>query len=345
LPSTRVIAVDPDRPDPAALALAAATLRAGGLVAFATETVYGLGADATSPEAVARIFEAKGRPATNPLIVHVEDKAAARALVASWPDRAEALADRFWPGPLTLVLPRSAIIPDIVTAGTDTVGVRVPGPAVARGLIAAAGRPIAAPSANRSTGISPTRAGHVLHDLDGKVDLILDSGPTTIGLESTVLDLSDGIPRILRPGEITRARLVEVLGDGIAVGRAPAGAGAVARSPGQMAIHYAPITPTFRLERDRPVELGPTSGRHAFIEIGPSPQGWPVPPGSPDTIHRLPDPAVASRALYDLLHRLDEAALDGIFVLLPPDAPEWEAIRDRVWRATRPWPGGANPPT
>ena len=198
MPTTRVIAVDPDQPDPAAIAEGARVIRDGGLVAFATETVYGLGADATNPEAVARIFEAKGRPPTNPLIVHVEGKEAARPCVADWPARAEILADRFWPGPLTLVLPRSGIIPDIVTAGQETVGVRVPKPPIARWLILEAGRPIAAPSANRSNRISPTEARHVLKDLDGRIDLILDSGPTTIGIESTVLGIWNSCPRILR---------------------------------------------------------------------------------------------------------------------------------------------------
>ena len=201
--TTRVIPVDPDEPDAGALAEAADILRGGGLVAFATETVYGLGADATNPEAVARIFEAKGRPSFNPLIVHADSTAMARRLVAGWPDEAEVLARCFWPGPLTLVLPRSGIIPDVVTAGRETVGVRVPRPEVARRLIAAAVCPVAAPSANRSTGISPTLASHVLRDLDGKVDLILDSGQTAVGLESTVVDLTLRQPRVLRPGPVT----------------------------------------------------------------------------------------------------------------------------------------------
>ena len=238
--SSRVVYVRPDEPDPAVIAEAAAILRTGGLVAFATETVYGLGADATNPSAVARIFEAKGRPSTNPLIVHVADKADALACVAEWPDRADLLADRFWPGPLTMVLPRSSIIPDIVTAGQDTVAVRVPRAGVARWLIFESGRPIAAPSANRSTGISPTTAQHVIKDLDGKIDLILDSGQTTVGIESTVLDLSTDLPRVLRPGEVTLEQIAEVLGEWV---EGPAGRtepGDPARSPGQMAVHYAP---------------------------------------------------------------------------------------------------------
>ncbi len=182
-------------------------LRRGGLVAFATETVYGLGADATDPAAVTGIFEAKGRPAVNPLIVHADGLEMARSCVASWPEEARILAEACWPGPLTLVLPRSARIPNVVTAGRETVGIRVPDTRVARLLIARTGRPVAAPSANRSTGISPTLARHVLKDLDGRIDLILDSGPTALGLESTVVDLSRDSPRLLRPWVgLSRAR-------------------------------------------------------------------------------------------------------------------------------------------
>ena len=270
MPTTRVIAVDPDQPDPAAIAEGARVIRDGGLVAFATETVYGLGADATNPEAVARIFEAKGRPPTNPLIVHVEGKEAARPCVADWPARAEILADRFWPGPLTLVLPRSGIIPDIVTAGQETVGVRVPKPPIARWLILEAGRPIAAPSANRSNRISPTEARHVLKDLDGRIDLILDSGPTTIGIESTVLGIWNSCPRILRPGEVTHGQIVEALGETVWYRDVPAERDIAARSPGQMAVHYAPITPAFRLDREH-LPSAPINGPVAYLIIGDNP--------------------------------------------------------------------------
>ena len=194
--ATPVIVVRPDQPDPTALDTAAKILRRGGMVAFATETVYGLGAMATDPQAVSRIFAAKQRlTAINPVIVHVAGVAQARECVALWPATAQSLAARFWPGPLTLVLNRSAIIPDQVTAGHDTVGVRAPAGKVARGLIERAGQPIAAPSANRANRISPTRAEHVLADLDGRIDLIIDSGPTALGLESTVLDLTTAAPR------------------------------------------------------------------------------------------------------------------------------------------------------
>ena len=310
----------------------------GGLVAFATETVYGLGADATNPRAVGRIFEAKGRPPTNPLIVHVADKADAPGCVARWPVRADLLADRFWPGPLTLVLPRSGIIPDTVTAGQDTVGVRVPRAGVARRLILEAGRPIAAPSANRSNGISPTRASHVLKDLDGKVDLILDSGPSTVGIESTVLDLSVDRPRVLRPGEITREQLAEALGEVVESGSDATG---LARSPGQLAIHYAPRTRAYRIERHQ-VHLGLPAGSHCVLMIGDVPdtlitsrndQGW-------TRFAHLSDPEVASRDLYAVLHEIDALGLDFLMIIMPPDEPRWRALRDRLARATLPWADG-----
>jgi len=341
VPTTRIISVHPDDPDPAAIAEAAAILRAGGLVAFATETVYGLGADATDPEAVARIFEAKGRPATNPLIVHVADKAGALACVCSWTDRAELLADRFWPGPLTLVLPRSAIIPDLVTAGQDTVGVRVPWTEVARRLISQAGRPIAAPSANRSTGVSPTEAQHVLKDLDGLLDLILDSGRTPIGIESTVLDLSDARPRVLRPGRVTREQIAEALGEEVEeLGDRPGPTG-TARSPGQLAIHYAPRTKTYRLDRDRIPTVPREGGFHTLI-FGEVPDPYPfgrVGPSGVQDVHWV-DPSDASRDLYACLHQLDGLGLDFILIIPPPDEPRWRAVRDRIWRASVPWPGG-----
>ena len=210
--ATRVVVVDPEDPDPTALDMAAAVLKQGGLVAFATETVYGLGAIATDPVAVARIFAAKERPAINPVIVHVASAGGAADCVAHWPPAAQRLAAQFWPGALTLVLPRSGIIPDQVTAGHHTVAVRAPAGKVARGLIARTGQPIAAPSANRANRISPTRADHVQADLDGRVDLIIDSGPTALGLESTVLDLTTTSPRLLRPGPISIKELENVLG-------------------------------------------------------------------------------------------------------------------------------------
>jgi L-threonylcarbamoyladenylate synthase len=337
VPTTRVITVDPDRPNPAVIAEGAAILRSGGLVAFATETVYGLGADATNPEAVRRIFEAKGRPPTNPLIVHLAGKADALACVSHWSDQADRLADLFWPGPLTLVLPRSEIIPDVVTAGQDTVGVRVPLPVVARWLILEAGRPIAAPSANRSNRISPTETRHVLKDLDGRVDLILDSGRTTIGIESTVLDLSSAVPRVLRPGEISREQIAEALGGSDEGADDQPDFAQSARSPGQMAVHYAPRTPAYWLDRER-ISSDPIEGRFLVLIVGEPPDtrlGW----GTDRSFCRLADPKAASESLYSVLHELDDLGADFLLIIPPPDEPQWRAISDRIRRATQPWPG------
>lgn len=325
---TRVIEVDAEDPAREALAEAAEVIRAGGLVAFATETVYGLGADATNPDAVARIYAAKGRPAFNPLIVHVVDGAMARDCVAEWPAAADALAAAFWPGPLTLILPRSGLIPDIVTAGHASVGVRVPSPAVARGLIAAAGRPIAAPSANRSTGVSPTLARHVLKDLAGRIELILDSGRTAVGLESTVLDLTARPPRVLRPGAITAEQIAAVLGEPV-----EEGGGSADRpvSPGQMDVHYAPRARAIRLEAEALAAFTwPESA--ALIVLG-----GPLTSASPAGVRRydLPTPEVAACELYHALHECDEAGVGLVVIVPPPDRPEWRAVRDRVGRATR----------
>ncbi|MFW5967190.1 MAG: L-threonylcarbamoyladenylate synthase, partial [Persicimonas sp.] len=205
-----VIEVDAERPDAEALAPAARALAAGKLVAFPTETVYGLGANALDEEAVAAIFEAKRRPATNPLIVHAANLAQVRRLVDDWPERAQRLADAFWPGPLTLVLEKSAEVPDRVTAGLATVAVRIPQPPVARLLIELAGVPVAAPSANRYTEVSPTRADHVLESLGDRVDFIVDAGPTSVGVESTIVSLTSDPPRVLRPGMIGAAVLNDI---------------------------------------------------------------------------------------------------------------------------------------
>jgi L-threonylcarbamoyladenylate synthase len=317
MPFTCVLVVDPESPDADALTEAARVLAGGGLVAFATETVYGLGAIATDAAAVARIFAAKGRPSINPLIVHVADLGQAGECVADWPDVADRLAARFWPGPLTLVLRRSGRIPDIVTAGKSTVGVRCPAGTVARGLIARCGRPVAAPSANRSNRLSPTRAGHVLADLDGRIDLVLDSGPTAFGLESTVLDLTGDPPRLLRPGPIAVKDLEATLGGPPAIPEAGSSSDQPA-SPGQLPIHYSPRTPAFRVESLQELEEGRDLEGVAILRFEDE---------SPD---------LAARRLYDVLHELDAAAPRAIVVVMPPDRPEWLAIRDRLLRATRP---------
>jgi L-threonylcarbamoyladenylate synthase len=332
LPASRVLVVDPANPDPAALDLAAQILKSGGLVAFATETVYGLGAIVTRPEAIARIFAAKGRPAVNPLIVHVTGIPQARECARDWPGRAERLASRFWPGPLTLVLARTTKIPDLVTAGRTTVGLRAPDGLVARGLIERVGEPIAAPSANRSNRISPTLAEHVVADLDGEIDLVIDSGPTVVGLESTVLDLTGENPRVLRPGPISRPDLESALDGETVFEEAPGASVLVPSSPGQMPVHYAPRTPAYHVGALE--ELGGFDTKDfALIVIGDHRFAG----------HRmaaeqfvLESPAIASQALYGVLHRCDGLAKAAIVVVLPPDRPEWRAVRDRLIRACRP---------
>jgi L-threonylcarbamoyladenylate synthase len=333
---TRVVKVDPASPDPAAIREAADILQAGGLVAFPTETVYGLGADATDAKAVARIYEAKGRPSNNPLIVHGHYAGVVRSAVRKWPLSANRLAREFWPGPLTLVLPRSSIIPDIVTGGNDTVGIRVPDCLVAKRLLGVAARPVAAPSANRSTGISPTRAEHVLKDLDGRIDMILDGGPTPIGIESTVLDLCGDHPRVLRPGAITAAQISRVLNREVETPIIRRAESEEMTSPGQMHRHYAPRTLTALIEPDQlkrypwPTEkrrFGLMVAGHDAILSGPLPTAC---------VEWL-EPAEAARELYDTLHNWDDGALDVIYVVLPPDTEDWRAVRDRLWRATRGW--------
>jgi L-threonylcarbamoyladenylate synthase len=253
--------------------------------------------------------------------------------VAEWPGDADRLAARFWPGPLTLVLRRSDPIPDIVTAGKPTVGVRCPAAKVARELIARCGRPLAAPSANRSNRLSPTRAEHVLADLDGRIDLIIDSGPTAVGLESTVLDLTSDPPRLLRPGPVSAAELAATLA-GRSLAMPDAGASADRpTSPGQLPVHYSPRTPAFRVDsldelRDRPAQEGV-----AVLTFGRDPLLLAT---SPDREARLESPELAARDLYDVLHGFDALRPRAIVVVMPPDRPEWLAIRDRLLRATRP---------
>ncbi|WP_207707626.1 L-threonylcarbamoyladenylate synthase, partial [Desulfofundulus thermobenzoicus] len=245
-------------PDPGVMARAGLILRRGGLVAFPTETVYGLGADALNARAVARIFEAKGRPQDNPLIVHVAAREMVDPLVARVPAHARQLMDAFWPGPLTLVLPAAAAVPREVTAGLDTVGIRMPDHPVALALIRSAGVPVAAPSANLSGRPSPTSAEHVLADLGGRVEVVLDGGPAGIGVESTVLDITGDVPVILRPGGVTAEEIAGITGrvrldpgvDGRAGNGGRPAAGYRPRSPGMKYRHYAPRTPLILVEGD-----------------------------------------------------------------------------------------------
>ena len=314
-------------PEDPAIIEAAEILLAGGLVAFPTETVYGLGADGLDPEAVARIYTAKGRPTTSPVILHVADATDARRLVSHWPESAGSLAERFWPGPLTLVLPASEMVPSIVRAGGPTVALRCPAHPVALALIRAAGRPLAAPSANRSQHLSPTRAEHVASSLGEAVDLILDGGPTAAGLESTILDLSGVRPRILRPGPIAPAELAAIIGP-VDLWEGAVKAGDTQAAPGMAERHYAPRA---RLELVAPeTGLAASSGRVAYVALGTLP---PLPDGVRGILLPLDAEAVGTR-LYALLHELDAAGLERIVMELPPEGEAWLAVRDRLRRAS-----------
>jgi len=331
-----IVTVNPTNPEPDRIARAAAIVRSGGLVAFPTETVYGLGANALDQAAVVRIYQAKGRPAFNPLIAHVHDATAARQLVRDWPLAADRLARLFWPGPLTLVLPRTAIVPDVVTAGQDTVAVRIPAHPVALARLRAAGLPIAAPSADRFTELSPTRAAHVERALGDRVDLILDGGATTVGIESTVVDLSGSEPVLLRPGHISAAQLREVLGSLVIPEKDPEGS-APRPAPGMLERHYAPraeLRPFAATEREAAARLAgelTSQGRIVgALLLGP----FPAP-----VAHPIPMPADAAgyaRELYAALHALDARQCDVVFVEEPDSAAdEWAAIRDRLHRGAR----------
>ncbi|HUH14167.1 MAG TPA: L-threonylcarbamoyladenylate synthase, partial [Longimicrobiales bacterium] len=307
-------------------------LRAGGLVAFPTETVYGLGGHALDPAAVRRIFAAKGRPAHNPLIVHVPDAHAARALVAAWPERAARLADAFWPGPLTLVLPRGPLIPDEVTAGLGTVAVRVPRHPVALALLRAAAIPVAAPSANPYTRVSPTTAEHVAKGLGERVDLILDGGPTEVGIESAVVDLSSARPALLRPGAIERAALEAVVGP-LARPEGPA-AGAPRPSPGMDTRHYAPGGEVRRFAPDQRAQAAHEA--RAAAATGTRVGALVLEPMGMGEIEerRLPrEPGAYARGLYGALHELEDAGCALILVEDVPDDDAWAGVRDRLARA------------
>jgi L-threonylcarbamoyladenylate synthase len=329
----RILRVDPGAPDASALADAAQILRQGGLVAFPTETVYGLGAHALDPAAIARIYEAKGRPSYNPLIVHVASVEAARALSSAWPDAAERLAERFWPGPLTLVVPRAAGIPDAVSAGLATVGIRIPAHPVAHALLEAAGIPLAAPSANRSMAVSPTTAEHVRRSLGNAVDMIVDGGPSPVGIESTVLSLAGGVPTILRPGAIPASELREVLGRVEMASGEPAG-GAARPSPGMLDRHYAP--------RGEVRLFDPAAREAAFAKAvwaASDDRGVgviafaPVSASGAEVVTMPADPREYGARLYAALHALDAAGCEVIWIEQVPDAPEWSGIRDRLRRA------------
>lgn len=305
---------------------AVAILRRGGLVAFPTETVYGLGADALNPEALGRIYAAKGRPRTNPLILHVSGLAMARELVTELPLSALRLMEAFWPGPLTLVLPKRAVVPDAATAGGPTVALRMPDHPLALALLRAFGGPLAAPSANRSEHVSPTTAAHVQADLAGRIDALLDGGPCRAGLESTVVDLCGPEPRLLRPGPLQPGALAAVLGREPLVGGP---GGGVARSPGQAHRHYAPGVPLVLRAAGSPL---PTAGPLGWLSL----EAEPTPERVALRIPMPPDPVAYGRDLYAALREAEALPLRTLVVDLPPPAPGWAAVHDRLSRAAAP---------
>ena len=301
---------------------AAQILRAGGLVAFPTETVYGLGADAANQKAVSRLFAVKRRPADHPVIVHFENSARAFAWARELPAQAGKLAERFWPGPLTLILKRSALAKDFVTGGQDTVGLRVPSHPVAQQLLEDFGSGIAAPSANRFGLVSPTTAAHVRDDLGNDVDLVLEGGPSEVGIESTIVDLSGPEPVLLRPGHVSTRELEAIVGT--IAEKSPASP----RHSGGMERHYAPRTPTrmvasYALDKT----IGELKARVAVLAFS-------RPDERVDYWIRMPrDPQAYAQRLYAALRELDTAGCERILVEAPPETPEWAAVRDRLRRA------------
>lgn len=323
--STRVIAVDPLQPSLKTLEEAASILRDSGLVAIPTETVYGLAANALDAKAVRRIYEAKGRPSNNPLIVHVSSISQAREFVSNWPAMAQKLAEVFWPGPLTMVLEHNGTLPKAVTTGGDSVALRLPAHPVARSLIQVANLPLAAPSANASGCISPTCATHVVKDLQGKVEMILDAGNCEVGIESTVVDVRTEQVKVLRPGIISSRMLEDVLGCKV-LQDGQAGSGAMP-SPGMLEKHYAPRTVAIWVEEN------PASILQGMKDKGLA-VGMLALDKTPGAICLGTDPTTYAKNLYGALHTLDDMGLDRILVMAPPDTSEWAAVRDRLKRAT-----------
>ena len=297
---------------------AAAILRRGGLVAFPTETVYGLGANALDEDAVRRIYTAKGRPSTSPLIVHIASAAMGKRVAREWPETAAILTNRFWPGPLTLVLPKQKRVPAIVTAGLDTVGVRMPSHPLALALIKKARLPLAAPSANKFTQLSPVTAGQVRQSLGDAVDLVLDGGPCRVGIESTVLSLAGDVPVLLRPGMVSRQQIEALIGP-VALAKAAA-EGEAHAAPGMHEKHYAPHTP---------LRLGDPAPDSAYI-------WWSEPKPAHIDVRMPNDPDRYAAMIYDTLHRLDQMGLREIAVEPVPPTGDWDGIRDRLARAAQP---------
>ncbi|MDR3689969.1 MAG: L-threonylcarbamoyladenylate synthase [Fimbriimonas sp.] len=300
-------------PDEIGIAFAADALRRGGLVGMPTETVYGIAAVAVNRDAVLRTFELKGRPVDNPLIVHIASADQVHLVASSFPAIARFLADAFWPGPLTLVLPKLPVVPDEVTGGLQTVAVRVPSHPVARSLIASVGLPLSAPSANAFMGLSPTRAEHVAPEIMEGLECVLDGGPCEVGLESTVVDCTGDAPIILRPGGITRSQIE------ITVGKLSDRATSERRSPGTYRRHYSPRTPLRVIERLGDADAG------IVLSVDPS---------CPNQIRLPSDPVGYGSGLYAALYTLDRQSYGEIFVEAPPQTGEWEAVWDRLRKAT-----------
>lgn len=326
-----------DPSDPATLAdvldEAASILREGGLVAFPTETVYGLGANALDHEAVARIFRAKGRPSFNPVIVHLASSAHVGEVARAFPLAAQQLADAFWPGPLTLVLPRSAAIPDIVTAGRDGVGVRVPAHPIAHALLERSGLPIAAPSANAYTRVSPTTAAHVESQLGAAVDLIVDGGSCPVGIESTVVDVTGERPVLLRLGGVPREAIERIIGPIDRITAVPDD-DAPRPAPGMVERHYAPQSRLIGFTRE---QRGEVWGRIAAM-VGSGVRvgliAFDICSAPATTNLLMPSDAQGyAQQLYAALHALDRRGCTVAFVERPPDGPAWEAVADRLRRA------------
>ena len=326
---TKVLTLDPLNPSSEAVDQAAELIRKGEIVAFPTETVYGLGANALNESAVKKIYEAKGRPQTNPIIVHVSGKEQAQSLATKWTEYAEKLAEAFWPGPLTIVLPKNDRVPAITTAGSPTVALRCPDDETALMLIETSGFPIAAPSANTSGNLSPIDGFHVLQDLEGKIPMLLDSGQVPGGIESTVIDLSGPTPKLLRPGLLQISEIEKVIGP---VERGPSyiDSSSPLHSPGLLKRHYSPHTPLIE---------GDADDVEAMIN-----QGKPVGmlyymikkfDHNNLTAITLPgNPQEYAHHFYRALRELDEMGVDTIFFEMPPETDEWLGIRDRLMRAS-----------
>ena len=330
---TQLLSTDTEEGFNEALELAVAQLRQGEVVAVPTETVYGLAANALEASSVEKIFTGKDRPAQNPIIVHVSSESMARDCVAQWPESAGKLANAFWPGPLTLVLPKADTIPGNVVAGGATVGVRWPSHPFIQQLITACSFPLAAPSANLSNHISPTSAEHVKSQMEGRIPLIIDGGPAQVGIESTVVDLSGDSVRVLRPGMISMEAIEAVLSDGaITVGKDEC----VLKSPGQLERHYAPnarlLVLNWKDEEDLENQISYSRTPHDRVHViahthvvGGTRFG---------RVSVLPREAQAyAQVLYGELHRCDQEGAELICVEAPPDDPEWVAINDRLSRA------------